>query len=390
MYDYRLIIENAINFVEKQKYLSFDLFDALLSPLIDKLTEQNVLIRRLAIQINRRMPFNFRPLFGISKKIHTKTISDMLSIYSLLYNNHNQKVNLDKARLMYDWLIERKITFDEGVSWGLNFPYTTRFTNASHETPNLFNTLNSANALIDYYDIIQDSSVEKNISKVISFMYNNLGILYVKDSMAWFRYYPNQTIPNFNVNAAAASFFVRVNETFKNIIIPQTDISKLLTFLELYQNSDGSWYYAASKDGQWIDGFHSGYIIESLAYIKSASNQYDVDDMLTKGVNFYINNLFSKDGTPKYYHNRLYPIESQNCAQATQTLAKLYLYIKLDTKDLLNKVIFHTLRYLYNPSGYFYYKKEKYFTNKIFYMRWSQTPMILALLYAKKCYDGLE
>ncbi len=380
--NYKSIIEKALNFIEKEKYSSFDPFDVLLSSFVDKLTH---LARRLAIQINRKLLFNVRPLLGIPKKVHTKILSDMLSVYSLLYSHDNQKMHLEKAQAMYTWLMERKIILDESIAWGADFPYTTRFTNIGYETPNLFNTLNSANSLLDYYDISRDVSIKKNIVRIISSLYKDLGIVYPEDNIAWIRYYPKQTIPVLNVNASAASTFIRVNETIKEDIVPQTDITKILALLKSHQNPDGSWYYTSSKDGQWIDGFHSGYIIESLAYIKSVSHTYDIDEMLIKGVNFYINNLFSFEGIPKYYHDKLYPIESQNCAQAIQTLAKLSLYLKIDTKDLLNKVISRTLYYLYNPDGYFYYKREKYFTNKQFYIRWSQTPMILALLYAQKC-----
>ncbi len=387
MESWKSIIEKALNFVEKEKYLSFDPFDVLLSSFVDKATQQNILARRLAIQINRKLPCNIRPLLGIPKKMHIKIVSDMLSVYSLLYGNDNQNVYQEKAQYMYDRLMERKITVHEGISWGIDFPYTTRFTNVSYETPNLFNTLNSTNALLDYYDITQDISIRKIIMQIMSSLYKDLGIVYTGDNIAWLRYYPKQTVPVLNVNAMAASIFVRINKTFKNDIVPQTDITQLLALLRSYQNPDGSWYYAASREGQWIDGFHSGYIIESLAYVTSVLNTGDIDEMLTKGIDFYIHNLFSVNGIPKYYDKKLYPIESQNCAQAIQTLAKLYLYGKVDTRKLLQNVISHTLRYLYNPKGYFFYKKEKYFTHKQFYMRWSQTPMILALLYAQKCYD---
>ncbi|MPN39540.1 hypothetical protein SDC9_187068 [bioreactor metagenome] len=96
--------------------------------------------------------------------------------------------------------------------------------------------------------------------------------------------------------------------------------------------------------------------------------------------------MFSEEGIPKYYNHSLYPIESQNCAQAIQTLAKIsdYLDNSNEVKQLLEKAIEQTILFLYKKEqGEFRYKKSRLFNYNQVYFRWSQAPMILALLNAK-------
>lgn len=364
-------------------FRSFDLFDALTSPVLEFLSRPSVLSRRILIQVNKEIPLNIRPLLGMRRMVHTKTISDFLSVYSLMNLRSGGDRLVKKMIGMLDMLKERSIANENGVAWGLGFPYATRFVNAGPETPNLFNTINSIQSILDYRESAGDNSVVEIVKETIRFLYGYLGMVYSNTDEAWLRYYPGQKVPNFNVNASAAAFFVRANLVFGEELAPADDIRKLLNFLTRNQNSDGSWYYAGSPRGKWIDGFHSGYILESLAYVRFVSPEVDLPPELERGVDFYLENLFTRDGIPKYFHDELYPIEAQNCAQAILTLSRLKLYGIRDTEALLRRVISNTLDYLYDPRmGRFYYKKGRRVLNKQVYLRWSHAPMIVALIYA--------
>lgn len=94
--------------------------------------------------------------------------------------------------------------------------------------------------------------------------------------------------------------------------------------------------------------------------------------------------MFTKDGFPLYFfRGSKFPIESQNCAQAIQTLSCLMLWDNRDFSELLEKVIKNSLANLYSGKGYFYHKKDSLLTYKNSYARWSTTPMILGLEFAK-------
>ncbi len=382
------IINKCISFCERKSFKSYDVFDALNGKVIDSLLKNNILLRRIAIQLNARLPFNIRPLLGIKKLTHTKALSDLLSIYSKLYSQNHEINDRLNANKMFDLLISKRIEVDKGYGWGLNFPYATRFTNASTTTPNLYNTLNTLNSILDFYSVNTEINVKEMIEKVRAFIFDYLGFVEESDDIIWLRYYPNQKdIPTPNVNATAAALFMRINNVIKNELIDINIIWKLLNFLQKTQNEDGSWFYTTTQKGTRVDGFHTGFILEALAVIRYFDKESKfpmVKGMLDKGINFYLKNLFTENYVPKYLNDNTYPVEAQNCAQAIQTLARLKMLVGYNTIGSLSKVVESVVDLLYDKTGYFYYKKTRLITNKQFYMRWSQTPMILALLYAEE------
>ncbi len=376
------IILECINYTECRKYHSYDVFDALNSKFINKLLSKNIFLKRVAIQLNAKSLLNIRPLLGVKEIVHTKTLSDFLSIYTLMYKQTKNNEYKYKAHQLFNLLWERRIEIENGFGWGLNFPYSTRFTNVDKDTPNLYNTINATHSIIDYYETFESSGLEKIIDGVLIFILNYLGVVNEDDYTSWLRYYPNQTgMPTPNVNATSASLFVRINTIYK-YKVDKILINKLLNFVKLSQNQNGSWYYTTNTKGKWIDGFHSGFILESLALIKHLEPSYNVDLMLEKGTDFFINELISKEYIPKFFDNSIYPIESQNCAQCIQTLAKLNIYSNFKSQELLQNIVNVVLENLYSNKGFFYHKKTRVFTFKHYYARWSQSPMILSLLYS--------
>jgi polysaccharide biosynthesis protein VpsJ len=377
------IINESILYVEKNDYKSFDIFDALTNPFLDTVTRKTPLFRRIAIQVNAKSPLNFR-FIGMKRMVHTKTLSDMLSIYSMLFREAGDHKYLARADSMCSMLGERKISSSNGSGWGLNFPYATRFVDASVDTPNLYNTINCLNSLIDYFEVTSNDQVELLITDCVNFIIKDFGIISGENGDAWIRYYPGQSHPTYNVNALTIAAFCRVNKTLGHELVGRALISSLLANIIKNQNADGSWFYALSNKGEWVDGFHTGFILESLAVVHSLDgDKYDVAESIKRGTRYYIDNLFSNEQYPEYYPKKKYPIESQNCAQAIQTLANID-SSNINDSGLLSKVVENVTASLYDPNGYFIHKVGKFYKNKHIYFRWSQTPMIKALLHAKE------
>jgi hypothetical protein len=87
-----------------------------------------------------------------------------------------------------------------------------------------------------------------------------------------------------------------------------------------------------------------------------------------KGVEYYANNFFLKDGTPKYYHDRTYPIDIHSPAQAICFFSRE----GHEYKDLTDRIVDWMLENMYSGKGFFYFRKGKILTNRIPYIRWSQ------------------
>lgn len=72
-----------------------------------------------------------------------------------------------------------------------------------------------------------------------------------------------------------------------------------LNFVLENQNADGSWYYAVDGVRDFVDHYHTCFVMKALAKIHSLTGHDGCQDALSKGVDYYLNNLFAEDGLPK-------------------------------------------------------------------------------------------
>ena len=162
------------------------------------------------------------------------------------------------------------------------------------------------------------------------------------------------------------------------------------------QNVDGSWWYAAGPSGRWIDGFHSGYVLEAiLEYLQRA------DDPLAaaafdRGMAFFTSRLLQPDALPRYLDVNLYPIDVQNCAQAIQLLAKWSLYRKEASPVLALQAYAAICKSLLVwkagsgkvPQAWFRMQQGRFWRNDLAAIRWGQAPMLLALRWLQLAQSG--
>jgi len=124
----------------------------------------------------------------------------------------------------------------------------------------------------------------------------------------------------------------------------------------------------------------------ALKGIKKYANTDEFDQTIKSGFNFYLNSFFRQDGAPKYYHDRVYPIDSHCLAQSIITLEALK-----DLNSRAHEVALAALGWglenMWNSQGYFYYQRYRLYTNRVPYMRWTEAWMLLALT---SLLEGLE
>lgn len=146
------------------------------------------------------------------------------------------------------------------------------------------------------------------------------------------------------------------------------------------QKFDGSWVYGTRCHHGFIDGFHTGYNLEALRLLQDTTGANDLDDIVEKGMNYYRQQFFLADGTVKYYHDRVWPLDTHSVAQAIITLLKVG-----DTDAdvvLADRVVEHACETLYMPDKKrFVYQKGRWLTNRVNYLRWTQAWALYALSF---------
>lgn len=365
--------------IEKTKFCSYDPFDGLNSPPLFLLSKKFPLIGRFALFVVKASPLNLRRALGIKKVCNDpKVISDVIRSYVNLYHTMPKEEYVSKAICLAQLLFDGRNRSTQFFSWGLKFPYYSRFT-ISINTPNLFTTVNAALAITELYQLTRKEEYRSVLDSINRFIVKELGFVWISSNSGYIRYYPALDVAIYNVNALALKYL----QMYSNIFDDNSNelyMNAITSLLCEKQNESGSWYYSDGDKGHWVDGFHTGYIIEGLLQRKGTSSDKRVLLSLKKAVLFYKGWLI-KDNFPHYYAGKRFPIDTQNCAQAIQTRCLLQMS-QFDELESIKEMVQKIDEALYCVNGdYYYFRKYPLFTNKNFYLRWSQSPMLLALTH---------
>ena len=92
-----------------------------------------------------------------------------------------------------------------------------------------------------------------------------------------------------------------------------------LNFVLENQNADGSWFYAVDGVRDFVDHYHTCFVMKALAKIHTLTDHDATLEALGKGVSYYLNNLFDTDGLPKPFAKAprltVYKRELYDCAE---------------------------------------------------------------------------
>jgi len=376
MSDFKRKIQGSLDRLEKYLdstgFKGYDPYDALNSKILRIFSFRNKWLRIAYTQGLKRSPINLRPLLLIEKGYNPKGLGLFLTAYLKLYSLSRAGKYLQKISYLISFLEKGKCNGYSGHCWGYNFDWQSETTLTPKGTPTIVNTTFIAHAFLDAYELFGEERFLKIARSACNFILRDLHISRRGDSLC-FSYSPIDKSRIHNANILGAGLLARVcSITGEDELLEYT--KKAVTYLIDTQREDGSWYYGAPGSGagyvEYIDSYHTGFVLEGLFNCIEYAGDGVHFENLKKGVDFFANHFFLEDGTPKYFHDRVYPIDIHSASQAIVTLVKLG-GVK-DNSRLLEKVARWMVNHMQDERGYFYYRKGRLFYNKIPYMRWSQ------------------
>jgi hypothetical protein len=108
-----------------------------------------------------------------------------------------------------------------------------------------------------------------------------------------------------------------------------------------------------------------------------------------RGIEFYAQQLFLDDGTPKFLYNRMYPIDIHGAAQGIISFSQgARLYPEYQAKAI--KIAQWAEENMMGKDGGFYYQRLRYLTKRFSLMRWAQGWMCLALSTLLESLEGIH
>ena len=388
MFDLTKSFNSLKAYCEKENFAGWDPYDGLNSRFFNATPLKKWDLARLAwIQGFKRSPINFRKLLLVPKQHNAKGIGLFINGYCNLYKLA-EKGNLKfgtkeeiKRRIieLSELVLSLKNNNYTGDCWGYNFDWQARrlFLFPS-ETPTVVATTFVASALFEAYEITQDQRYLDSALSSANFILNDLNRTETEDGFI-LSYSPlpgNNTVYNASLlGAKTLSYCYKYtqNPTYKSTA------ETIIRAACAGQQADGGWIYGLLPVQSWIDSFHTGYNLDAIAHYQEFCKDKQFNQFIEKGTTYYLSNFFLEDGTPKYYHNKTYPIDIHCPGQLFVTLSSID---KWEDNCLLAKKVMHwSLKNMQDKRGYFYYQLKKGVSSKIPYMRWSNAFMFNAMSY---------
>jgi rhamnogalacturonyl hydrolase YesR len=165
----------------------------------------------------------------------------------------------------------------------------------------------------------------------------------------------------------AQAYSIGQNSEYKELARQAVD------FVIANQKEDGSWGYSLANAGGWTDNYHTGYVLDCLDEYQKLTDDYQWSKNIEKGYAFYLNHFIEKNGQPKFYHNKTYPVD---CTSAAQTILTT---LRFGDLEIANATAAWMKSNMQKRNGSFIFRKFKYYTIKTSFMRWSDAWMFAAL-----------
>ena len=375
-------LKNLEKWIEDHNYKGYDPADGLTSYL-RPLTFGSLFLDRLLMQLIWRSPINLRPILGVKPLDSNIGRGYMAWGYLSMFKLTGDQTYKDKAVSCLEWLIKNKAPGFVHYSWGKMFDFASRGGRQGKYEPITVWTSLIGQAFLDAYEILAEKKYLEIADSVCRWIVERPRNR--TESGCCINYTPfgdgDCTIHNQSMLAAAMlARTARFTGTEEYLNIANEAVKYTCT----RQLPDGSWYYGEDPKYHWIDNFHTGYNLDALkCYIENTQDK-TYENTLRKGFDFFKNNFFEEPGRPKYYHNRTYPIDSQCCSQAIETLANFSDYDQSSLKMSMC-VAKWTKENMQDPKGYFYFMRYPLMTLKVPMIHWAQatTYKALTLLFLK-------
>lgn len=344
---------------------------------------QNVFFKKLRgmlFLIERILPPYFlRKILFIKPQINAKGMGLIASAYLQRFKKTNNEKYLVKAEEVLLWLSNNYNSDYDGMSWGYPFHWQSRIF-FPKGTPSSVVTGTVGDAFLDHFEITKNQdSLNKSI-KIANFLLKSINHSLENDEILCFSYTPKDNYLVLNASLFTASFLARLYCYSPNIIYKKLAI-KAAKYVITEQNIDGSFNYWGGESDSIIDHYHTGFVLRHLYTISISLNVDFIKDPLEKGYNFYLKQMFTNNGIPKYTPDNIYPINIHSCSEAILTLTTLSNdfggseNIKKTYNFLENQMNFGKGKYIYAINKYWWGKRKI----KITYSRWGQAWVYLSL-----------
>ena len=267
--------------------------------------------------------------------------------------------------------------------WGYPFDWVTRNGVIKAGTPLITTTPYAFEAFLQVYKSQADAGRKKIIESIVRHTGTDIKDFKTSETARTSSYTPHDQGGVVNASAyraftlMSAAKFLGDNALLK---IAEPNINFVLES----QNADGSWPYAKDGVRDFVDHFHTCFVMKALAKIYKLNGDPRILAALAKGVDYYLKNLFAENGMPRPFSKAprltVYQCELYDCAECIN----LCLLLRREFPQLqstLETVIAGILKNWVKRDGSFRSRKLMFGWDNVPMHRWSQSQMFRSLAF---------
>ena len=187
----------------------------------------------------------------------------------------------------------------ENYGWGYPFDWETRTGTMKQGTPLITTLPYVYEAFSQVFEIDENPKWLRIMRAIAEHGFKDYRDLEVAPDTATCGYTPAAGDPCKVVNASAYRAFL-LTKAGLELSEPRylEAARKNLNFVLSAQNSDGSWFYSTEGARDFVDHFHTCFVMKALAKIEELTGCERTGKAIERGVDYYVKNLFDEKGLP--------------------------------------------------------------------------------------------
>jgi hypothetical protein len=219
--------------------------------------------------------------------------------FALLAGIHGSDMYYQRAVHFLEILQQTRCRGYEEYCWGYPFDWQTRGGTIKEGTPLITTVPYAYEAFSHVYAIDRDQKwlqIMRSVAEHVFTSYRDLGLPPDAASCA---YTPAPDDPCGVINASAYRAFLLTKAGIELSEPRYLEVAKKnLNFVLASQNADGSWYYSTDGKRDFVDHFHTCFVLKALAKIDALTGRSRCGSAIEHGVQYYLRNLFDPNGLP--------------------------------------------------------------------------------------------
>ena len=303
--------------------------------------------------------------------------------FAFLHQTTGAQSHLERAVHFLEELKKSRSPDFKEYCWGYPFDWMTRNGVMKRDTPFITSTPYMYEAFLQVHQIAPRDEWKQVIESIVRHACNDIKDFPTSEKASTCSYDPYDEGGVVNASAYRAGMLTSASR-----VLGKEEYWKIaernLNFVLESQNPDGSWPYAKDGVRNFVDHFHTCFVMKALAKIHTLTGHEATLGALDRGVKYYLSNLFAEDGLPRPFavapRLTVYKRELYDCAESIN----LCLLLRDRFPQLnatLETVVAGILRDWVKPDGSFRSRRLMLGWDNVPMHRWAQSQMFRSLAF---------